>query len=330
MLPGGRAVIFTAHTATSGFDDANIDVITIADHRRRTLLRGGSFGRYLPSGHLTYVRRGVLYAMPFDISHLAPRGKAMPVIGDVNYSATFGSAQVDVSRTGTLVYRTGKSQIRSVTLQVLDQSGRQEALLAKPEGYLNPRISPEGKRVAISAGRGAARGLWVYNQPSNTTTSVHPQGRAGHAIWTPDGHFLVFHDEGGLFWMRAEDRDPVRLIASENFQVPTSFSPDGKTLVYQEASATGVGGWDIWVISVENDGTQLRARDARPFLQTAAHEYNAAFSPDGRWLAYNSDASGRSEVYVRAFPDDGRNWQISNSGGSCRRYSHAADSNCYS
>ena len=107
ILPGGKAVLFTAHTATIGFDAANIEVMSLADHRTRTLVRGGTYGRYLPSGHLVYVNRGTLFAVPFDVERLEVHGTPAPVLDQVRYTAAQGSAQLDFSQTGTLIYRSG-------------------------------------------------------------------------------------------------------------------------------------------------------------------------------------------------------------------------------
>src|SRR6202521_890861 len=131
ILPGGKAVLFTAHSRTTVFDGANIEVMSLGDHRRRTLVRGGTFGRYLPSGHLIYVNRGTLFAVPFDLDALSVRGTPTPVLEQVAYNAFQGSAQLDFSRTGTLLYQSGGTEGAGLlTVQWLDGAGKTQPLLA--------------------------------------------------------------------------------------------------------------------------------------------------------------------------------------------------------
>ncbi len=173
VLPGGKAVLFTSHTAISGFDGANIDVMILADHHRKTLLRGGTFGRYLPAssgnGHLVYINKGTLFAVPFDPGKLEVRGAPSPVLEEVAYNPTGGAAQFDFSRNGTLVYRSGKAaQGNLVTVQWLDAAGRTEPLLAKPGVYVRPRLSPDGQRLALDDGSD----ILVYEPRRDTMTRL--------------------------------------------------------------------------------------------------------------------------------------------------------------
>ena len=126
------------HTATNGFDGANIEVMSLADHRRKTLVRGGTFGRYLPSGHLVYVNRGTLFAVPFDVDRLEVHGTPAPVLDQVGYNAATGSAQLDFSQTGTLIYRSGGAGGGLLTVAWLDGAGKTQPLLAKPGAYGRP------------------------------------------------------------------------------------------------------------------------------------------------------------------------------------------------
>ena len=166
FLPGGRAVIFTVSNSSFALDHADIDVITLADGRRKNLVRGGTFGRYLASGHLTYINAGVLYAMPFDITRLEPRGKAVPVLHDVVYSPVFGSAQFDVSGSGTLIYRTGGSAMSNVTVQILDSKGMQQPLIAKPGTYFqSTRLARRQTGRAVVPGKWSRHSLRLRSGP---------------------------------------------------------------------------------------------------------------------------------------------------------------------
>jgi serine/threonine protein kinase/WD40 repeat protein len=310
ILPGGKAVLFTANTTLVGFDGANIEVISLADHHRKTLVRGGSFGRYLPSGQLIYVNRGTLFAVPFDVDRLEVRGAPVPVLDQVGYSAN-GSAQLDFSQTGTLIYLYGGTGGGLYTVQWLDAAGKTQPLLAKPDAaYLRPSLSPDGNRLAISTSD-----IWVYEWQRDTMTRLTFGPTASiYPIWSPDGRYILYQAPGGIWWTRSDGSGkPQPLTQSKNAQYPWSFTPDGKRLAFLELSSET--GFDLWTMSLEGDGAGLRAGKPEVFLQTPFDERHASFSPDGRWIAYSSNETGNYQVYVRAFPDKGGKWQVSNNGG---------------
>jgi Tol biopolymer transport system component/predicted Ser/Thr protein kinase len=322
VLPGGKAVLFTANAGTSGFDGANIEVMSFQDRRRKTLQRGGTYGRYLPTsngvssrgaGHLVYISKGTLFAVPFDPDTLAVRGTPAPVLPEVSYSSTLGSAQFDFSQTGTLVYRSGGSGGGMVTLQWLDGGGKLQPLPAKPGPYGQPRLSPDGKLVALRVTSGSGSDIWTYDwQRDSMSHLTFGDGTFTFPAWSPDGRYLVFHATSGIFWTRADGAGkPQPLTQTKTAQYPWSFSPDGKRLAFAES---GSSGFNLWTLPIENDGGQLRAGKPEVFLQTSNENY-PAFSPDGRWIAYRSIESGAPEIFVRSFPDNGGKWQISNSGG---------------
>jgi len=311
MLPGGTGVLFTAHTSlVGGFDGANIEVMSLADHRTKTLQRGGTFGRYLPSGHLIYVNRGTLFAVPFDLGRLEVRGTPAPVLDQVGYSAGSGSAQFDFSQTGSLIYRSGEGGGGLLTVQWLDAAGKTQPLLAKPDAYVRPSLSPDGNKLAISTSD-----IWVYEWQRDTMTRLtFGPAASTYPIWGPDGRYILFQAPGGMFWTRSDGAGkPQPLTQSKNLQYPWSFTSDGKRLAFHELTPENQD--DLWTVPVESDGAGLRAGKPEPFLQTPFDERHASFSPDGRWLAYSSNESGSYQVYVRAFPDKGGKWQVSNSGG---------------
>jgi len=315
ILLGGKAVLFTASQSPTAFDAADIDVMSLADHRRKTLVRGGTFGRYLPSGHLVYVNRGTLFAVPFDLDRLEVRGTPAPVLDQIGYNAAQGSAQLDISQTGTLIYRSGGAGGGLLTVAWLDGAGKTQPLLEKPGAYGRPSMSPDGQRLALEVMDGSGTDIWLYDWQRDTMTRLTFNGNASTPLWNPDGRYIAFLATGeGMSVTRSDGSGkPQPLTQSKNFQVPWSFTPDGKRLAfYEQDSKTS---FDLWTVPLESDSAGLRAGKPEVFLQTPADERTPSFSPDGRWLAYVSDESGTFQVYVRAFPDKGGKWQISNSGG---------------
>ena len=153
-------------------DKNSIDVVSLVDHRRKTLVRGGQCPRYTPSGHLVYVNRGTLFAIPFDVARLETHGSAVPVLDQVAYNALGDAAQFDLSRTGILVYRRAGGGFRTTTVQWLDGTGKKEPLLTKPGIYKYPRLSPDGKRLALVLIAGGRRDVWVYEWQRDTMTRV--------------------------------------------------------------------------------------------------------------------------------------------------------------
>ena len=311
ILPGGKAVLFTANTSPVGWDGANIEVMSLADHRRKTLVRGGTFGRYLPSGHLIYMNRGTLFAVPFDLGRLEVHGTPSPVLDKVGYNSIRGSAQFDFSQTGTLIYRSGGSSGGQSTVQWLDASGKTQPLLAKPDAYVRPSLSPDGRKLAIGTSD-----IWVYEWQRDTMTRLtFGTGTSIYPVWSPDGRYIIYEAVGvGIFWTRSDGSGkPQPLTQNKDIQYPWSFTPDGKRLAFMDGNPET--SFDLWTVALESDVAGIRAGKPEPYLQTPADERYPSLSPDGRWMAYSSTESGVFQVYVREFPDKGGKWQISNGSG---------------
>jgi serine/threonine-protein kinase len=297
--------------------------MSLGDRRKKTLLRGGTYGRYVPSGHLLYVNRGTLFAVPFDLGALEVRGAPTRVLDQVAYSSINGDAEFEVSQTGTLVYGSGGTRGGLVTVQLLQSDGKTRALLPKPGNYDRPSLSPDGQRLAIEVREGADQGIWVYDLGRGATTRITFAGKSNQMpIWSPDGRYIVFGSLDGLSWARADRAGkPQLLIQSKHYMLPWSFTRDGKRLAYYDSDPKT--SYDLWTVPLENDGAGLRVGKPEVFLQTPADERLPSFSPDGQWLAYASSESGSFQVYVRAFPDTGAKWQVSSAGGSYPMWSHS-------
>jgi serine/threonine-protein kinase len=322
VLPGGKAVLFTAENATVGFDDAKIDVVTLANHHRKNLLRGGTYGRYVPApgdkGYLTYVSRGTLFAVRFDPEKLETSGAPVPVLQQVSYSAMFGSAKVSFSRSGTLVYRSREIDASRVIIQWMDANGKSQPLLDRPGLFVNPHFSPDGERLAV-ANDDARSGIWIYDIRRDTLSPLSGEKNATHPAWTPDGRYIVYQSADGMSFARSDGGSRAGLLnQSKEFQYPSAFSPDGRTLAFYQS---GPQGFELWTLPVEREGEKLTAGKPEIFQGTNFGNRGASFSPDGRWLAYSSNESGSSQIYVRAFPDKGGQWQVSTNGGTAPIFS---------
>jgi len=317
ILPGGKAVLFTTENVTVGFDDARIDAVTLADHRRKNLLRGGTYGRYVAApggrGYLTYVSRGTLFAVRFDPEKLETSGSPTPVLQQVSYSSMFGSAKLSFSRTGTLMYRSREIDASRVVIQWLGADGKSQPLLDKPGLFVNPQFSPDGDRLAV-ANEDAKSGIWIYDIRRDTLSPLTGERNGTHPVWTPDGRYIVFQGPDGILFARSDGGSrPELLTESKEFQYPSAFSPDGKWLAFYQS---GSQGFELWIVPVEREGEKLKAGKPELSQRTSFGNRGATFSADGRWLAYSSNESGSSQVYVCAFPDKGGHWQISSNGGT--------------
>jgi len=317
VLPGSQAVLFTSKMGEP--DNGNIEVFSFKTGLRKTVLTGGFLGRYLPSGHLVYVHRNTLFAVPFDLRRLAVAGAAQPVLEDVG--SKLGGWNFDFSRTGSFVYL----QHRETPLSIfwLDSAGRPSPLQATPaSSYSGPRFSPDGKRLAFSMTVQGHQNIWVEDLDRGTTSPLTAlPGVNDTPVWTADGWNIIFRSldqqSPGIYGVSADGSGQAqRLLDLRAGEFPTSVSPDGKRLAISDLRAGGT----ILMAPVESGRSHLSLGKAEPFLQTpfnraAASRSSPAFSPDGRWLAYCSNESGQLELYVVPFPGPGGKWRISTVGG---------------
>ena len=326
VLPGGKALVFASGNASSGVDSYTIEVLTLADGRRKVVIRGGQSPRYLASpdgiGHLVYVNKATLFAIPFDLATLETRGTAVPVLDDVAYGFQMNAGLFAVSRAGTLIYRRARSASAAMTtMQWISPSdgvtSKKEPLRATPGAYQMPRLSPDGQRIAYVISEGANQDIWVFDLQRDAPRKLTFGGVNQSPVWSPDGQYIVFEKIGqGLFQARADDASqPQALMPRVVPQLPSSFI--GKQLAYFEKSK-------IWTVALEDQGGQLKAGTPEQFIKSTFSDQWPAISPDGRWLAYQSKQSGKFEVYVRAFPPSATSSGgklVSNDGGTFPHWS---------
>ncbi len=311
FLPGGKAVLFVASRASGNWTNAQVAVQSVGTGERRNMI-GGTQPRYALSGHLVYAQAGTLMAAPFDLQRLAVTGAAVPVVGDLLQSSSSGAAQYSISATGSLVYVSGGVQATQRRLEWVIRNGTELPLAAPARSYRAPRLSPDGRRIAVNVEEQETQ-IWLYDLARDTSARWTFEGTANQfPSWTPDGKRIAFESnkEGppNIFWQLADGSGGLeRLTTSDDTDIPVSWSPDGQMLAFIEVAPTT--GYDIWVL-------RLSERKVQPFLRTPLNESVPRFSPDGRWLAYVSDESGRFEVYVQPYPGPGGKYQISAEGGT--------------
>ena len=318
FLPGGEAVLFTSHTLPAGgFDQATIEVVMLKTGERKIIHRGGTHGRYVPSGHLVYVNQATLFAAPFDLNRLEMTGSPAPVVQEVDWSIGSGSAGFSFSDTGNLAYVRGDSSVPEYPVVWVDRNGGTRPLWEERGSYANPRLSPDGNRLSLTVLRNNNWDIWVYDIERGVSTRLtFEESVETEQIWSPDGQYLIFSSDrdgpDNLYRKRSDGSGELeRVSEAEQAQWASSWSPDGRSVTYM----TSTTALDLWILPLEGD------RKPELYLSTPFAESDAAFSPDGRWLAYGSNESGRSEVYVRPFPPGGGKWQVSDNGGGFPRWS---------
>ncbi len=311
VLPDGKTVLFTVRSAV---DTPQIVVQSLETQERRVVLERASGARYVPSGHLVYPQSGTLMAVAFDLEQLEVTGSPIPILQGVMESGPPSYfAHFVFSDTGTLVYvPTGTDSREGRTFVWVDRKGVAQPMAAPPRYYGTPRLSPDGQRVAVTISDSDRNDIWTYDIQGDTLTRLTFEGNGSFPLWTPDGKRITFQSirlgPQDLFWKPADGTGAAeQLLVSALSKSPHSWSPDGKFLAYTELNPTSGG--DIWVLPFEGE------REPEPFLQEPYIETGAVFSPDGHWVAYRSNESGRHEIYVQPFPATGAKWQISTDGG---------------
>ena len=307
ILPGGRAVLFTITATTGGLAAAQVAVLDLASGTHKVLVQGGTHAHYVPSGHLVYTAEGTLRAVLFDLTRLKTRGTPVTVLPHVKTTPE-GASDFVVAADGTLAYVDAPNATSSAarTLVWVDRQGREEALAAPPRPYFHPRVSPDGTQVAVAI-EDQENDIWGWDLARRTLDRLTFDPAPDFApLWTPDGRRLIFfsgREHGGdLFWEPADGSGSAERLSAGG--PPSGVTPDGIHVLF-------AANRDLMMVAL--DGT----RRVQPLLQTPFVERNGIVSPDGGWLAYESDRSGRFEIYVAPFPAaSSGQWLISTAGGT--------------
>ncbi|MHC4556376.1 MAG: protein kinase domain-containing protein [Planctomycetota bacterium] len=298
VLPGGKAVLFTIWKTT--LSDSCVAVLSLKTGHWQTLVIGGTNARYVSTGHLLYAQSGTLVAAPFDLRQLKV-GETRPVIEGLKHTHGGGYAPFTFSKDGLLYYVRGGEWLARRQFVWVNRRGEEiEPLPLPPQAYSDPSLSPNEKCLAYTKFEGGEENIWVYNLPNGPATQVTFESSNFLPIWMPDGNKLTFTSyRAGPFNVysmpvnRSNPEEP--LLTGPNDQIATSWSPDGKVLLFCELNVNT--GQDIWTLPSEDGNVP------RPLLCESWDEVPAAFSHDGKWIAYQSDQEGQFEVYVTPYPE---------------------------
>ncbi len=327
MLPGDRDVLFTV-IGDGAIDTAQIALLNLDTGERSTLIRGGTHAQYveLPGaasqGYIVYVADGTLRAVRFDPVKRQVLGDPVSVVERVMTMGS-GAAQFAVSRQGTLVYVSGSGQIganRSFVWRT--RSGGEEPINAPVRAYTHPRISPDGTRIAVDV-FDQEQDIWIWDVRREALTRLtFDPALETYPTWTPDSRRIIFFSTRtgvpNVYWQPADGAGPLEALTRDtSSQFPYSVTPDGTGLIHSQR--TTKSGSDLSLLRLDRQGQPVT-----PLVATTFEELNGEIAPDGHWLAYQSNESGRNEVYVRPFPnvDSGRA-QVSTTGGTQPLWSHS-------
>jgi serine/threonine protein kinase/Tol biopolymer transport system component len=318
-LPGGKAILFTVGTLDKpdDYEGANIEAVILATGERRVLIKGGSMARYVPSGHLIFAREGILYAVAFDLGSLAVRGQPVAVLTGVAGDKTTGAAHFAVANDGTLAYVPGSATTGIRTLVWVDQSGNQTPVNI-PRGQLNDlQISPDGSRAALLQGSSGSGDVWIYEFARSTFTRFTFTTTNATPVWSADSKNIYYvsiapvgaRDQTTIFRKPADgSHDAETILTMNGRQYLKAIFRDGETALLDSELQTTTG----YVSKI----TLTAGAQPTPIVSTPQfNHFAAAVSSDGRWLAYQSNESGRPEIYVRDLAEGGGRWQISTGGG---------------
>ena len=322
ILPGGRAVMYLAGTA-GDFAEAHIETFELASKETRVLHVGALYPQYLSSGHISFISNGALVAMGFDLERLEVTSPPTSVVPGVQHSFGNAGAQYSVSDNGTLVYLPGEGTQLDNDLQWATIDGERTKILG-PAVMFHPRFAPDGERVAYTVGVGGLSDIWIYDvkREVHTRLTLDSVATDSTAAWHSDGKWIAFasdrHDgPANIYRKRADGSGEVeRLTESTNRQFPSAWSSDDTMLLFMEQ--TKDHGLDLRMQRFDENGRP--AGEPETLVSSPALDLHGMFSPDDRFIVYESRESGTVEIYLRTTDGSGR-WQVSDGGGRTPRWS---------
>lgn len=307
VLPGGKAALFVVWSRSVA--DAQLAVVARETGEIRRLGIAGTSPQFMFPGFLVYAtQQQALFAVPFDLEHLAVTGAPVPVLERVVVKGG-GSAEVALSPNGTLAYLSSSALSRLV---YVDRRGAAICVRDELRDYASPRFSPDGQSLAVEIGGPTGIDIWVWCNGTATLSRLTFADDNIRPVWSPDGRRIAFsstrHARRALYAIAADGSSDPELLVSTEFEIwEVVWTPDGRGMVFRQNHPST--GRDLWAVSLDSE------RQPRPLVVSQFIEDSPALSPDGRWLAYVSDESGRREVYVRPMEGGGR-WQVSAESGT--------------
>ncbi|MBI3210228.1 MAG: serine/threonine-protein kinase [Candidatus Solibacter usitatus] len=320
LLPDGKGVLFMSVGAGIDYETSRIDLYVFENRRRVPIHQNGRYPRFLSNGYVTYVSQGTLFALPFSIARMQATGEPSPVLSKVLTGGP-GSSEIDLSPDGTVFFLQGQAASIMRSPAWVDAKGNLEILPS--ETAMEIHLSPDGRMISFHKEEGSGGTIWIYDIARGTSTKVTFANSHG-GVWSADSKGVFFHDDAGdLYWVRADGGAKAHKVlqtSEKNGINALSASRDSRSLL----CVRSVRG-QLFVLALEpgaengapRAGKEVPFGDALSFGEVV----KASFSPDGKWVAYPSDESGRNQVYVRAYPDRGNKWLISATGGTAPAWS---------
>jgi serine/threonine protein kinase len=319
FLPDGKHFLYWSRNSRGG-QPSQVYVGELGTLQSKVLLKSEAMGVYA-SGHILFLRGQTLMAQPFNPSRLELSGDPVPLAEHVAVSGATVRAMFSASDTGTLIYQSGETS-GGWNLLWWGRDGKPIGSIPQADRYLVPRLSPDGSRLAVEifAGTQGIGDIWIFDLARGTSTRLTfgPYSQ-GNPVWSPDGKTIYYSSGPGTPYIVAKAADgstPERIVLqnSETVENPASFSPDGRYLVFDRKVPQSETGFHIWALPLFGDGKPF------PIVQSAFEDRYATVSPNGKWMAYQSNESGRWEVYITAFPGGGAKWQVSSIGGAAAKW----------
>ena len=328
-LPGGTALLFLVWTGP-GSDEHRVEYLSLADGRRQVVVPNADGPASVVNGHIVYSgRNDAMLSAPWDPSRPSLQGIEPTVLPFLAAMYAEGAAAYAATAHGTFVHLMGGARRHLARVVWVDKSGHTEPLTVPERDYVSTTISPDGTRAAIQS-RGTIEEIWIYDFRTNTFTPfVTGTGSSQAPLWTNDSKFLIYRGTRkgtrNLYRKAVDGSDAEERLTTKPgvTQTPLAMAPDGKWMLFNETGKTAGGGNDIWKVALDG------AHDTAPVLATPADELAGQISPDGRWMSFDSDVSGRMQIWVQPY-EQGRGQraegqagmrQVSHDGGETSRWS---------
>jgi len=323
FLPDGKHFLYWARSSR-GAESTVLYVGELGSLQAKLLMKSETMAVYA-SGHLLFMRDQTLMAQTFDPSRMELSGEPVPIAEHVAVNGATVRAMFSPSDTGALVYQAGEGS-SGWKLVWSGRDGKPMGSVAQPDRYIGPALSPDGTRLAVTifAGSQGTADIWIFDLTRGTGTrltfSTASPANQTTPVWAPDGKTVFYASsvKGAphIYAKAADGSSPERAVleGTDSFEYPRSISPDGRYLVYERKVPKSETGYHLWALPLFGDGKSF------PIVQDAFDEGEATVSPDGKWMAYQSNESGRREVYIAAFPGGGAKWQVSSNGGIAAKW----------